>query len=84
MIHHSSSTHLPAAHFAKLPNMRTKVVKIQLDPGCYTDINIATCLSTINIFIIENMNVMFYQPGITPNRVIDKPVHHVSVVFDLA
>lgn len=30
------------------------------------------------------MNVMFYQPGITPNRVIDKPVHHVSVVFDLA
>lgn len=35
-------------------------------------------------FLIENMNVIFYQPGITPNRVTDKPVHHVSVVFDLA
>lgn len=30
------------------------------------------------------MNVMFNQNGITPNRVIDKPVHHVGVVFDLA
>lgn len=50
MIHHSPSSHLPAAHFAKLPNMRTKVVKIQLDPGCYTDTDIATCFSTINIF----------------------------------